>query len=248
MLSTQQVPPPLRPTTAGVLPAALAAELQRLSAQPTAQLSAMHEFVADPGIGSWTEAAIQQVLDNPDHLAEIAAQSFAHPNGFDSIPLENKHPHYRVRLHVWWPEAALVTEDVHNHAWDFASRILSGELTFQTYRRADQGTPFFHYPWRLGGAFAYDSTQVKTVNLSKVLDACLAEATHYTFDRHELHRVAPVKTDRPVSTLVLIGKWQRDGSDVYTDEPRHGAGYRALKDPYSADELADRLRRYLECL
>jgi hypothetical protein len=68
---------------------------------------------------------------------------------------------------------------------------------------------------------------------------------HYAFDLNELHRFAPVKTNRPVSTLVILGAMQCNGSDVYTEKPRHGAGYRLLKDPYTPDQLADRLRRYL---
>jgi hypothetical protein len=248
MLSTHQVPPPLHPTTAKVLPPAVAADLERLSAQPSAQLSAMRAFVAGPDTLSWTVDTLQHILKDHDHLAEIANQSFAHPNGFDSIPLENSHPSHRVRLHVWWPEASLVTEDVHNHAWNFASHVLTGALTFKTYRKSDAGVPHFHYPWRIGEKGTYDSNVVATVKLDMVLDACFTENTYYTFDLDELHRVAPVKTPRPVSTLVIIGKMQRNGSDVYTEQARHGAGYRLLKDPYSPHQLADRLRRYLECL
>lgn len=248
MLSSTHQPPPLIPTAAKVLPADAAAEFERLAAQPSAQLSAIAEFVAAPGLPAWTLDTIQQILGDEDHLAEIAQQSFAHPNGFDSIPLENSHPSHRVRLHVWWPDAPLVTEDVHNHAWSFGSRLLTGSLTFQTYRRSDDGTPHFHYPWRLGGTFAYDSNSVNTVKLATALDATFAENTHYTFDLNELHRVAPVKTERPVSTLVVIGSWQRNGSDVYTEEQRHSEGYRPLKDPYLPQQLAARLRRYIDGL
>ncbi|GAB1646870.1 hypothetical protein [Krasilnikovia sp. MM14-A1259] len=248
MLPTQQPPPPLIPTTAKVLPAPLGADLRRLAAQPSAQLSAIREVVADPGLPGWTVDTIQRVLADDEHLAEIAAQSFAHPNGFDSVPLENSHPSHRVRLHVWWPDSPLTLEDVHNHAWSFGSRIMTGALRFQTYRLSAEGAPFFHYPWQLGGGFAYDASSVATVRLAPVLDATFAEHTHYTFDLHELHRVAPVKTTQPVSTLVIIGSWQRDGSDVYTEQPRHGQGYRPLQDPYSPRQLAERLRRYLDCL
>ncbi|WP_121400949.1 hypothetical protein [Micromonospora sp. M71_S20] len=235
-------------TAAKVLPPGFAAELERLAAQPVNQLSAIREFVADPGLPSWAVDTIQQILNDEDHLAEIAHQSFAHPNGFDSIPLENSHPSHRVRLHVWWPEAPLLTEDIHNHAWSFGSRLLSGALNFQTYRQSDEGSPYLHYPWQLGGSFAYDNSAVTTVKLAPVLNATFAENTYYTFDLTELHRVAPVKTQRPVSTLVIIGSWQRDGSDVYTEKPRHGEGYRPLKNPYPPRKLAERLRRYLDSL
>jgi hypothetical protein len=231
-----------------VLPPAVAAELERLSAQPSAQLSAIREFISGPDIPTWTADTIQRILTDRDHLAEIAQQSFAHPNGFDSIPLENRHPSYRVRLHVWWPETTLVTEDVHNHAWSFASRVLSGDLNFKTYRESNKGVPHFHYPWRIGDKGTYDGGAVETVNLAMALNACFTENMYYAFDLDELHRVAPVKTERPVSTLVILGKMQRDGSDVYTQTARHGAGYRLLKDPYPPSRLADLLRRYLECL
>jgi hypothetical protein len=248
MIHTTDVVPPLRPTAARVLAPDFGADLERLAGDPQVQLSAMREFLASPRVPVWAGDTLEKILKNPDHLTEIAAQSFAHPNGFDSIPLENRHPAYRVRLHVWWPEDALVTEDVHNHAWSFASRILSGALNFTTYRATDLGAPFFHYPWRLGDDGTYDSGAVRTVNLAPALNACLPTGVYYTFDLNELHRVAPVKTQQPVSTLVILGKMQRNGTDVYTEQPRHDAGYRLLKHPYAPGQLADRLRRYLGCL
>lgn len=245
LLPTDNVLPPLRPTVARVLPAATAAEFERLAAHPSAQLTAIREFVGSPDLPSWTVDTLQRILTDRDHLAEISRQSFAHPNGFDCLPLENRHPSYRVRLHVWWPEDTLVTEDVHNHAWSFASRVLRGDLTFTTYRASDAGDPYFHYPWRIGDTGTYDSQAVTTTKLAPGLNARFTENMHYAFDLNELHRVAPVKTNRPVSTLVILGAMQRDGSDVYTEKPRHGAGYRLLKDPYTPDQLADRLRRYI---
>ena len=248
MFPTDQILPPLRPTAARVLPHDIATTLEMLSVQPSAQLTAIRDFISGPDISSWTVDTIRRILADPAHLEEIAQQSFAHPNGFDSIPLENRHPSYRVRLHLWWPEDTLVTEDVHNHAWSFASRVLSGALTFKTYRPCDTGQPYFHYPWRIGDKGTYDGTSVNTATLAVALNACFSEGMHYSFDLNELHRVAPVKTTQPVSTLVILGTMQRDGSDVYTENPRHGAGYRLLRDPYSSRQLADRLRRYLACL
>ena len=236
----------LRRTQAKVLPPALAGELDRLAAQPQAQLSAMREFVSDPGVPDWTAETIRRILADPEHLAESAKQSHQHPLGFDSIVLENTLPLYRARLHVWWPQTALVIEDVHNHAWSFASRVLTGELRFTSYRETDDGMPFHHYRYRYGDQGGYGETT--TVRLGVALDACLPSSTYYSFDLNERHRVAPVKTGRPVSTLVLTGALQRDGSDVYTEKARHEAGYRLLGDPYTPDALAQLLRRYLECL
>ncbi|MEV4703781.1 hypothetical protein [Actinoplanes sp. NPDC049316] len=239
---------PLRPTTAKVLATELSAQLNHLRPQPALQLAAMREFVARPDTASWTAETIRRILSDRGHLAEIAAQSFAHPNGFDSIVLENSLPSHRVRLHIWWPETQLVTEDVHNHAWSFASRVLSGALHFRTYRPSGKGTPFFHYPYRYGDTGACAGNHADTVNLVITFDGCFPATMYYSYDLNELHRIAPIKTDQPVATLVLTGTLQRDGSDVYTEQARHGEGYRLLKEPYTANQLADRLRRYLACL
>jgi hypothetical protein len=235
--------------TAGkVLASALSAKLEKLAEQPIAQLSAMREMISRPDTPSWTADTIRRILNDRDHLTEIAAKSLAHPNGFDSIPLEVNLPHYRVRLHVWWPEIFLVTEDIHNHAWSFASRILSGELNFKTYRESNAGMPFFHYPWHYGEKGTYNGSEVERVGLATTFDACFTKTMYYSFDLNELHRVAPIKTDRPVATLVLTGKLQRNGSDVYTEKPRHGEGFRLAKERYTPDQLAERLLRLIDFL
>jgi hypothetical protein len=131
----------------------------------------------------------------------------------------------------------------HHHILPHPNRQTNSDT--QHYRESDAGDPYFHYPGRIGDTGTYDSQTVTTTNLAPGMDARFTENMHYAFDLNELHHVAPVKTNRPVSALVILATMQRNGSDVYTEKPRHGAGYRLLTDPYTPNQLADRLRRYL---
>jgi hypothetical protein len=80
---------------------------------------------------------IDSCLGEPHQtLAEIAADSYRHANGFDKIsfPGINNIP-VRLRLHIWRGASTGNGSDVdpHNHRWPFASRVLVGDLTNTLY-------------------------------------------------------------------------------------------------------------------
>jgi hypothetical protein len=90
-----------------------------------------------------TNEAVQEmlrsVLSDDSALAEIALRSYTHINGFDKFVLIVS-KNYKLRLHIWWPEHAVKhMEHVHDHPWDFSSRILLGSLRFQTISINDYG-------------------------------------------------------------------------------------------------------------
>jgi hypothetical protein len=72
----------------------------------------------------------------------------------------------------------------------------------------------------------------------------LAAGTRYVFDHRHLHRVVPAGT-AIVATLVLTGRFLRNGSDIYTELPRHEQGARLPRVPLGATLLRARLQRLL---
>lgn len=59
--------------------------------------------------------------------------AYRHPNGFTKIRLASLNDFgWAVRLHMWAARSS--DSDIHSHRWSFASRILSGRLTEDTYR------------------------------------------------------------------------------------------------------------------
>lgn len=231
-----------------VLPVPLRDELRVLRSEPTQQLRRIREFFANVGTVTWVADTLQRLAQNERALTELGEYAFAHPNGFDWIPLERALPYYRVRLHVWWPDRAGVIEDIHNHAWDFGSRVLCGQLRFTTYRPSAQGEPYYHYPYRFGDDGSFSSTDVDLVHLEPTFDGSLSAGTVYSFRHTELHRVTPDHNDRPVATVIVAGAMQREGSDVYTEKPRHEEGYRLLKSPYGPEGLRARITSLLNYL
>jgi hypothetical protein len=61
----------------------------------------------------------------------VAADSYRHANGFYKIPLFTSHG-ARLRLH-FWDGATSAEENVHNHRWNLASRVLLGTLEDEIY-------------------------------------------------------------------------------------------------------------------
>lgn len=85
-------------------------------------------------------AVLESLLENDQLLDEITSNSYHHVTGFTKIVLDSgpKENEYKVRLHLWWPDAdkdttKLVVEDKHVHKWNFSSRMYSGSFEDQLY-------------------------------------------------------------------------------------------------------------------
>ncbi|MBI5331176.1 MAG: hypothetical protein HZB71_11255 [Betaproteobacteria bacterium] len=74
---------------------------------------------------------LTQLLRDPVALKDVASRSYRHGNGFYKIVLSASDL-YKLRLHIWFAEAD-AEENIHDHRWWFASRILHGELISETY-------------------------------------------------------------------------------------------------------------------
>jgi hypothetical protein len=72
------------------------------------------------------------LLQEERALAAVAARSYKHANGFTKIVLLQS-SWYKVRLHIWWPEVD-AAEHIHEHRWWFASTIVSGTMTSETWK------------------------------------------------------------------------------------------------------------------
>jgi hypothetical protein len=65
---------------------------------------------------------------------EIAGRSYWHPNGFIKLVLEERAGWGQVRLHVW--PGASGDDDVHDHAWQYESVVVVGDVREVRYREA----------------------------------------------------------------------------------------------------------------
>jgi hypothetical protein len=83
---------------------------------------------------------VEDVLGRPSSLERIAKRSYQHPLGFSKLVLAenwNDGQGWDLRIHIWYPQSRLVdsdlTESLHSHRWNFASRIISGKLANHCY-------------------------------------------------------------------------------------------------------------------
>lgn len=75
---------------------------------------------------------IENLIDNPRELDDVARRSYCHNNGFFKILLLDKRPSYSVRFHIW-PEQPFQESDIHNHPWDMSALVLNGSYEWPIY-------------------------------------------------------------------------------------------------------------------
>jgi hypothetical protein len=236
--------------TTSLIPDDLHTRLSDAHTHPDVQLAAIRQWLNQLDPAAWVAWICDQAAAHDRLAAQLGDNAVEHPNGFDlinlagALPRLDQLPPYRVRLHIWWPERRDVIEDVHNHAWNFASCVVTGALRFITYAPTSdpQAQWFYWYPYRFGSDGVYTPEHVEQTRLRPAFDAALATGTRYHFDYRELHRVIPLD-DQPTATLVVTGRFLRDGSDIYTEQPRHATGARIPRQPLGATAVRERLAR-----
>lgn len=75
---------------------------------------------------------IENLINNPRELDEVARRSYCHNNGFFKVLLLDKRPRYSVRFHIW-PEQPFQECDIHNHPWDMSGLVLNGSYEWPIY-------------------------------------------------------------------------------------------------------------------
>lgn len=99
-------------------------DLKALVGQP---LDKKREFIDWLGSSEVFPNFVQALLQNPDNLTKIARRSFLHKNGFDVLQLFMTDD-FELRIHIWPKQELPGQENIHNHRWDLASKILLGTL------------------------------------------------------------------------------------------------------------------------
>jgi len=74
---------------------------------------------------------LTELLQNQKTIAQIAARSYLHGNGFHKIIIE-KTKSYEISIHVWLPETN-AEENLHSHLCVFVSKILKGRLSSELW-------------------------------------------------------------------------------------------------------------------
>lgn len=199
---------------------------------------------------------LESLLDEPDQLTRVATRSYRQQNGFDKLVLVSpSHRGYRLRFHIWNPKQdSPYQEDEHNHAWPFASVVVSGSFQQQFFNESERGAlrHKHRFTYRFHGNSAepfkdgYEAVYLGPTGLRIVHDAIMSVGSSYTLGPEVIHK-ATNPTDKPSATLFLNGPFQGSDSDVYSDRILEGRDRLDIT-YYQPDELANVIRNYLDSL
>lgn len=180
----------------------------------------------------------------------MCRQSVQHPNGFDCYDFvtcsaaEFGQPSGRLRLHVWWPdETSGDASDIHNHSWDFDSRVLLGRLRFETFEtsgsvKSESAESWHRYRYWFGDEYGYRLDYEGLSSVFKTFDGDLIAGTQYWFNHNPLHRVTAYPGVMAAS-LVVAGPYRTRGSTVLSQVTRKLGDSPVRK--FQRDELRRRL-------
>jgi hypothetical protein len=147
-------------------------------------------------------AEIRGVVDDPARRVQVAASSYRHANGFYKVPLHQSPSGLRVRLH-YWPAAEEAEENLHNHRWRMASRVLVGRLESEQWEPSTDGQALDWYEYRKEAVGSLEAERRllgrATVRRTSAMSHFAGAA--YAMDESQLHRI--VKRD-PSPTVTLM--------------------------------------------
>ncbi|GAA2824308.1 hypothetical protein [Kribbella solani] len=182
------------------------------------------------------DAICHRVLDDPELLAEVAARSYRHQNGFDKIILFEDAAGALIKLDVWWGDNTGWGE-IHNHRFDFSSIVLHGTLRTRHYLRTEPGDGEGVRIARM--VVPRQGDQIDSVDGGMVLgwEGEQTAGSYYDMDCRLFHQVSGAPDELTV-TFVAQGQARRNYSEVVTE-------LTAYQDvPYfTPAELAAKLRR-----
>ena len=150
---------------------------------------------------------LNSILSDEEKINTCSSQSEFHRLGFDKICLLSN-PKYQLRLHIWRPQKKFKTEGIHNHKFNFVSRIIEGQLQHTLYERCNNEDPnsiFLHeYIFNPKENFkASDTFEYKGISPIKMInDEVYPKNTIYNLHHESFHNAIP--TDNNVLTATLF--------------------------------------------
>jgi hypothetical protein len=160
---------------------------------------------------------VREVLRGAAALASTAERACLHDNGFYKVPLiSDPDERFSIRLHVW-KRAALPSDtedvDVHNHRWDFATKVLQGAYVSRTYRDSAVGKQVSKQRcWSSAGSSDYRVESEGAGHVELLEEVIRGVGSVYVLRSRVLHQVVPVEV--PTVTMMVRGKSLRAWSDV----------------------------------
>ena len=177
--------------------------------------------------------AIRLLMNDEKRMEQVAIDSSFHPNGFIKIQFHIQgETKTKIRLHYWPANAHTAEENVHNHRWRMASKVMMGSLHSETWVPLDnmdvqdvknaQRLTLRMYHKQLG---AYGATEK---NMGMVWATCtdnVHQAAGMAYYMHEdtMHRIVQPTSNTPTLTLMV------QSAPIYQDN--HMLSFPHVKQP-----------------
>ena len=190
-------------------------------------------------------AIINEVLANPQLLAQIAARSYHHGNGFLKVVLASQHG-WKLRLHIWFPNTPC-EENIHDHRWGFASTVLCGQLLSEAFvddvKGDITGTEYLYH------ARQHDDDSQKHSQgrffLRSLGQQYRSIGEAYFLPTSVLHRICDYPHKGLVATMMCSAPTQQGTNRLLVSDDRQGIDPNVQQIPLSSHELACLLGQFL---
>lgn len=153
---------------------------------------------------------VAKLMDDPSEVEGVV-----HDNGFYKLTLGQSAGGVVLRAHVWLGDQRFHQGDgnIHNHRWNFASRILQGVMTTVSFKADDGGElSLLHHAYRPDAD--PEIQYVGVARLCQVSSETFTDGDFYYLDATTIHRAQP-GSGRTTVTLVARSKAERQYADVY---------------------------------
>ncbi|OJW34624.1 MAG: hypothetical protein BGO54_07795 [Sphingobacteriales bacterium 46-32] len=158
-------------------------------------------------------------ISNDEVLIDnVIKNSYRHDNGFHKIVLLSSH-YFKLRLHLFQPipEIPLPMENIHNHRWNFASKIISGSLKMELFREDDSGgVEVNNYTYlSKNGSDQYAVEYNGKINLERLSLIRYDSGCTYFMKSKELHRIINPNNES-TCTLMITGSPLSEKCKLYS--------------------------------
>ncbi len=179
-------------------------------------------------------------------LVHLASRSYEHTFGFSKLVLMEKPGAYKVRLHAW-PQGGRES-DIHDHRWNFGSRVLRGGYRFEEYViRPGEGWHCYRYRPTAGAAH-FGLEGLGTCDVACVRRGHVLPDAGYSLGVGTAHRVWTHSAE-PTVSLVIQGRDLQQSTTVLTREPRSAQQFTQVPverlDPARYRQLLSQIRTRL---
>jgi len=218
--------------------AALAAHADR----PDVAMNAVAALL-DAHAGKGLQQQLRQLLADRPALTEVASRSYLHGNGFYKIVLAEEAA-FKVRLHVWFPGAS-AEENIHDHRWWFASRILGGQLVSAVYEEAAHAEAAAYPEFLYFGRTASEDAWIKPIGQARLVrraESVRRAGETYVLPPGVLHQILSADAGRMTATLMCQAAPARAWNRLLTSQRLQPD---VAQRPLTCTQLMQVLERYL---